>query len=145
MRFMVLAVCCVAASPASAATTQEIANMSVRSWAAFECAALASSAGFRDEEDRLFKIAYDQATAFLQAYADGKIADSEVTKYGSFNFYLRMHDGPSIDFKLGVIWAVAHQIAHEDISKNSDGSDTSYSEFTDRAILKFAHRNCRSL
>lgn len=119
---------------------QSLAKLSVRSYEAFECAALASTANFEDERQRLFNLAYDQGKEFLQAYAEGKIVDADIQMNG---FSMAMHDGPSIDFKLGVIWSNAYRDAHDDIWRKPDGSDVNVVDWTDRAILKFTHRGCR--
>ncbi|TGP88929.1 MULTISPECIES: hypothetical protein [unclassified Mesorhizobium] len=142
MRLLVVLCAMLICDQSQAQSTSDLVKLSEKSYAAFECAALASTANFSDEQARLFKLGYEQGKVFLQAYADGKIKDSDVEPIG---FWGNMHDGPNIDFKLGVIWASAYRNTHEDIWKKPDGSNVNIADWTDLAILKFTHQDCRSL
>jgi hypothetical protein len=69
-------------------TSQQYALMGKKLWAAFACAATTDVIGEEAEENRLFKIGYEQGTIFLDAVQSGKVEQKDL-------FVLK---GPSVDF-----------------------------------------------
>src|SRR4051794_25755725 len=57
----------------SAQTSQEYAAKGPRLWAAFECASLAVVTGNAAQNQRLFKLGYEQGKIFLNALQSGKV------------------------------------------------------------------------
>jgi hypothetical protein len=64
--------------PRSNQTSKEYAMMAVKSWAAFECAALADVAHKKDQQQRLFDLGYQQGKVFIEALRSGKIDTEDV-------------------------------------------------------------------
>jgi hypothetical protein len=86
-----------------AQTSQQYALMGRKLWAAYACAVTKDVTGEKDEEDRLFKIGYEQGKIFIEALQSGKIEKIDLDNQVPLTvlFVLR---GPNVDFILGRIW-----------------------------------------
>ena len=84
-------------------TSQQYALMGKKLWAAFACAAVTDIIGEDAEENRLFKIGYEQGKTFIDAIKSGKVEQKDLNNEVpiTITFVLK---GPNADFILGRIW-----------------------------------------
>ena len=109
--------------------------MGQKLWAAFECGAFAEHAGRAEESRRLYKIGYDQGTAFVGAYKAGKV-DQQARNNVPLAVLLMLDGGPTVDFILGRIFESAMQ----DTSKHFTGGDDKTQKLI--AEQSFTNQNC---
>lgn len=130
-------------SKATAQSSKDYAMMAKRSWSAFECAALASTADLKDERERLFHYGYNQGKAFIDATIAGKVEHDDILQIAPWGFTSSL-EGPSVDFMLGVVWSAATDNALSDVHK--DGKEyVSIALWKMRADTKFRKANCSLL
>jgi hypothetical protein len=142
MRLLPVAIALAALSAsADAQTSEEYAQMSKLSWSAFECAALASSAGETEQEQRLFKLGYDRGKTFLDAAFAGKIEQRHLLFIVPVGFSLRM-EGPTSDFVLGRVWEGATDDALKAVHQDERGEPVSSDLWQMRAQTEFRRKNC---
>ncbi|WP_146907246.1 hypothetical protein [Arenimonas daejeonensis] len=92
----------------------DFARMSRASWAAFECAALASVLERPADQERLFHYGYDQGKKFLVAAQAGRVEKSDINSIAPSGF-LMVAQGPTIDFMLGRVFESAQENALKDV------------------------------
>jgi len=116
-------------------TSEQYGLMGQKLWAAFECGAFAEHAGRAEESRRLYKIGYDQGTAFVGAYKAGKV-DQQARNNVPLAVLLMLDGGPTVDFILGRIFESAMQ----DTSKHFTGGDDKTQKLI--AEQSFTDQNC---
>ena len=116
-------------------TSEQYGLMGQKLWAAFECGAFAEHAGRAEESRRLYKIGYDQGTAFVGAYKAGKV-DQQARNNVPLAVLLMLDGGPTVDFILGRIFESAMQ----DTSKHFTGGDDKTQKLI--AEQSFTNQNC---
>ena len=116
-------------------TSEQYGVMGQKLWAAFQCGALAEHAGRAEESRRLYKIGYDQGTAFVGAYKAGKV-DQQARNNVPLAVLLMLDGGPTVDFILGRIFESAMQ----DTSKHFTGGDSTKQKLI--AEQSFTNQNC---
>lgn len=108
MKFLSFAICVMAVftSAAFATESEDYVKLGAKSFSAFQCAALAATAGLSSEEKRLFKLGLDSGRQFLTAYQAGKVLEVDLHR-GLPQGFFNLLPGPSQDFVLGRSWEVA--------------------------------------
>ncbi|MES1201273.1 MAG: hypothetical protein ABUS57_07460 [Pseudomonadota bacterium] len=113
------------------------------SWSAFECATFASFAGDEAEQHRLFQLGYDAGHRYVEALQAGRISNDEIQNDVPIGFSLSMN-GPSTDFALGQVFAVASDDAVDKVTQQTNGSADHALRRTAGSIL-FHDANCSLL
>lgn len=116
-----------------------IAEKSVLSWRAFECSVLAEKKGDIAEQERLFRLGYDEGMIFLRALDAGKLNRETLRAHAAWRFTFRL-GGPSHDFRLGRIFEAA---ADEVYGQVFTGTDEELQRL--EASNEFTRRNCSLL
>lgn len=89
-------------------------------WSAFECSTYADIAGERPKEhERLFLLGYESGKRFLEAVLRSEIPEKEVRSTVPMGL-LGNAQGPTVDFRLGRIYAVSTQEAYDKVVKHDD-------------------------
>jgi hypothetical protein len=86
-------------STSIAQTSKEYALMGTKAYKAFRCSALASFAGNKDEQHRLFQLGYEDGKTFIEARRNGKIEGADLSQVPTG--ILVDIEGPTADFSLG--------------------------------------------
>ncbi|NVM42779.1 hypothetical protein HWX16_20920 [Ochrobactrum intermedium] len=139
-----VAITCALLSFATAAhpqTSKEFALMARKSWAAFECAALAAQAQDQTEHERLFKIGYEMGKRAIEAALADKISKDDAMSSMPWGFTMAMA-GPSPDFMLGAIWRDAYRNSETDVSRDMFSKPIDTSLWKTNAQTKFQKTNC---
>lgn len=100
-------------------TSQQYALMGKKLWAAFACAAVTDVIGEETEENRLFKIGYEQGKAFLDAIKSGKVEQKDLNNEVPLTIVFVLK-GPNADFILGRIWEAVIDEVTKDIFSIDD-------------------------
>lgn len=125
-------------------TPEQIAQLGSRSWAAFECAALAGYVGNGAESERLFNVGHTAGLAFIKAAQAADQAHQErimrkVPMIVSWHL-----GGPSPDFMLGRVWEAALQFADDEINERSTWdhqTENAKAEPVDKEVRKMRAEN----
>ncbi|EJN04479.1 hypothetical protein [Phyllobacterium sp. YR531] len=125
-------------------SSKEYAQMAKRSWSAFECAALASTAELKEEHERLFKMGYDLGKIFIDAVKQNKVEGKDANSIVPWGFSFNM-SGPSTDFALGVIWMTASDNSGKEVRIAQDGKPIDSGLWKNLAESKFRRTNCELL
>lgn len=108
---------------------------------AWECAIYADYGKLPAEQNRLFKIGYQSLYVFIRDGVEGKIDKSEYKNVPIMVLW-QFTSGPTVDFRLGQIWATMLKFHGSEISesvKYSDGTESS------AAKKKFINKNCQEI
>lgn len=127
------------AAAAFSQTADDFSRMATKSWAAFECAALASFAGNFADGRSLTVRGYEAGYPVIEALRSGKIDREALRKSDAPLRFSIPPDGPNSAFVLGVISADAGRIV---LTREVDPTD-SMVERSHRAKLAFERKNCR--
>jgi hypothetical protein len=100
-------------------TSTQYALMGKKLWAAFACAATADVTGEEAEENRLFKIGYEQGKTFIDAVQSGKVEQKDLNNEVPLTVLFGLK-GPSADFILGRIWEAVIDEVTKDILDTND-------------------------
>lgn len=130
--------------PAYAQSSKDYALMAKRSWSEFVCAALATTAGKKNEHEKLFKAAFDHGKTFIEAAKAGKVERSDILEIVPWGFSFNVA-GPSTDFALGVIWSFALQSTDEGVREDENKKPVEPSLWETRASHRFLKENCALL
>ncbi|MEZ2406941.1 hypothetical protein AB6806_09000 [Bosea sp. RCC_152_1] len=133
-----------AAQEGAAPSSSDYARMAAKSWAAFECAALAGAASEKAERSRLFKLGYDHGMTFLYGLSSNKITDSDKATWVPWGFLSRIEAESRPDFTLGRVWEAAATGALEPVMTEA-GKPTLLSEWSARASNFMRQKNCKIL
>lgn len=118
-----------------AQSSMEFARMGHATWSAFRCSTLAALTSNQNEQERLFKIGYDNGKRFFAALESKKIQPADIDSEVPLAIVTLM-GGPTTDFVLGRIFEAAMDSAAKDVL-NPDRSLQKTS-----AQSKFASQNC---
>lgn len=128
---------------ASAQSSKEFAAMGLASWAAFECATLASHSKDAKAQERLFTHGYKLGQAFVSAARNGKIEAKDMSSKVPLGVVWLL-EGPTTDFILGRIYENAQENSLKDVLK-TDGIYNSNELQVSLARNKFRKSNCALL
>jgi hypothetical protein len=117
-------------------TSQQYALMGKKLWAAFACAAVTDVIGDDAEENRLFKIGYEQGKAFLDAVKSGKVEQKDLNNEVPLTLVYVLK-GPNADFILGRIW----EAVIDEVTKDIFAIDDKVLQ-KNVARRKYAQMNC---
>ena len=107
------------AEASTAQSSDPNALLGQKTWAAFQCAALAANARNEKERERLFTAGYESGTAFLTALRSGNIKPEDILSRVPMGVMLKVA-GPNIDFVLGRIWEAASENALREVFELKD-------------------------
>ena len=117
-------------------TSQQYALMGKKLWAAFACAAVTDVVGDDAEENRLFKIGYEQGKTFLDAIKSGKVEQKDLNNEVPLTIVYVLK-GPNADFILGRIW----EAIIDEVTKDIFAIDDKVLQ-KNVARRKYAQMNC---
>ncbi|MGF6528041.1 hypothetical protein [Variovorax sp. PvP013] len=103
-----------------AQSSMEFARMGQATWSAFRCSTLAALSSDQKEQDRHFKIGYDNGKRFFAAFDAKKIHPADMESEVPIAIITLM-GGPTADFMLGRIFEAAMDSAAKDVL-NADRS-----------------------
>ena len=148
--------CAIIVGPAASPSMAQSLEDAFKSWAAFECAALAgvakrypnefydfTKAEFTKAEGRLLEIGYSSGKRIIEKVRSGVISSDELKKETPA-VLSESWDGPSIDFVLGRWLENAATHAHKRIRDASKTFDWTQ-ESSRKAADFYCERNCRSV
>jgi len=124
-----------------AETSKEYALRGQRAWSAFECSSLASVAGKKELQAKLFTYGFEEGKAFLDALKKDKIKKEDLDS-GVPMIMLLLLQGPSDDFILGRVFENAQEHALKEVYKTEPGRIQSDEERTLLARNELDRRNC---
>jgi hypothetical protein len=122
-------------------------------WSAFECSTYSEMSGEPTKEtERLFLLGYEAGRRFFDAVLKKEISEAEVQSKVPIGL-LWNAQGPTVDFRLGRIYAVSTQEAYDKVVKHDDlGSDLPASKWRmDKELQKpiaaseYRKQNCALL
>jgi len=117
-------------------TSQQYALMGKKLWAAFACAAVTDVIGDDAEENRLFKMGYEQGRTFLDAIKSGKVEQRDLNNEVPLTIVYVLK-GPNADFILGRIW----EAIIDEVTKDIFAIDDKVLQ-KNVARRKYAQMNC---
>lgn len=85
-------------------------------WSAFTCSVYGSLAGDQASQVRLFEAGLKAGRLFYEAALSGAITTEDMRTKLPFAVTMRM-GGPSIDFRVGVLYAAAEEYAYDSVVK----------------------------
>lgn len=127
---------------AIAQTSKEYAVMAQKTWAAFECSALAGEMHDAKEQKRLFQYGYQQGKRFIAAFRAHKVDQSDLSTLVPIGF-LWVNQGPNADFILGRVYDSAQDDALKGVVVRESGKFNSEDEKKVIASSRFLKGNCR--
>ena len=131
----------VLAQPLWAQNSKEYAGMARSTWAAFECASLASKLKNSTEQERLFTYGYKTGLSFISALQTGKIEQKDLSGEAPWLMLLLLQ-GPTPDFMLGRVYEAAQDEALKNVLHTAEKLNP---EDIQRLIAQseFTKRNCQ--
>ena len=153
MAVIVLGVACNGTTATSAQRASESANADTGRllWSALQCSVYAEMSQKPQEQERLFRLGYDNGKRFIDGVRSKTIGESEINEVPIG--VLSAMAGPTTEFVLGRIYEAAMQDAYDRVEKKDPaGKDTPIQEWVlekdvlaIRAGTEYLVRNCALL
>lgn len=118
-----------------AQSSKEFAQMGQATWSAYKCSTLAALGSDQKEQERLFKMGYDNGKRFFAALDAKKLQPADMESEVPIAIITLM-GGPTADFMLGRIFEAAIDNAAKDVLNPDRSLQKTLAQ------SKFASQNC---
>jgi len=102
--------------------SEQSALRGLKFYNAFECSILASNAGDKSEQKRLYDLGIEEGRKFLKELEEGKIKQSDISATVPMVVMFSL-GGPSHDFMLGRIFESAANSVYRQFKENGNDTD----------------------
>ncbi|UYQ70653.1 hypothetical protein OF122_11265 [Pelagibacterium flavum] len=129
--------CLYCTTSAVAQSSEALALQGSKAWGAFRCAGLAKSMSDMDEHLRLTSVGYKNASAFVEAYQQGRIQQGDIERHIASGVILELSNEP-VDFVVARIALTAEENAQFLAGNGQPLTNL-------QASVAFTNQNCRHL
>lgn len=126
-----------------AQTSKDFAVMGRVAWSAFACSSLAAHFKDQKEQERLFRLGYEQGKAFIEAAQAKKVDRKDISEEVPIGVTLLLQ-GPTPDFMLGRVYESAQEEALKGVFRTNEAFNTEEVQAS-LARSEFTKQNCRLL